>query len=200
MKQWSLRITAYAQRLLDDIETVQWSDSLKEIQRNWIGRSEGAAVSFGIENSNHKLDIFTTRPDTIFGVSFMVLCPEHELIEELTTSENKAEVEQYVNWAKNRSERERQMETNSVSGALQELMPYIHFTKEIPIWISEYVLAGYGTGAIMAVPAHDSRDFAFARHFNLPITQVIAAENQEIIPTEQWKESYNAKRRNLYKF
>ncbi|MGI6320646.1 MAG: leucine--tRNA ligase [Bacteroidales bacterium] len=194
MKQWSLRITAYAQRLLDDIETVQWSDSLKEIQRNWIGRSEGAAVSFGIENSNHKLDIFTTRPDTIFGVSFMVLCPEHELIEELTTSENKAEVEQYVNWAKNRSERERQMETNSVSGAFTGAYAIHPFTKEeIPIWISEYVLAGYGTGAIMAVPAHDSRDFAFARHFNLPITQVIAAENQEIIPTEQWEESYNAK-------
>lgn len=181
MKQWMLRVSAYAERLLTGLDTVDWSDSLKEIQRNWIGRSEGAFVKFEIENQNEKtLDIFTTRPDTIFGVSFMVLFPEHELIGQITTPEQKAEIEEYVKWASSRSEIERQSEIKKVSGAFTGAYAIHPFTKErIPIWIADYVLAGYGTGAIMAVPAHDSRDYAFAKHFNLPIKEVIAGGNIE---------------------
>lgn len=194
MRQWSLRITAYGQRLLDGLETIDWSDSIKEIQRNWIGRSEGASVHFPVADGEDTIEVFTTRPDTIFGVGFMVLCPEHDLIEKLTTEENKVEVEKYITWAKNRSERERQTEVKNVSGAFTGSYVKHPFTEElIPIWISEYVLAGYGTGAIMAVPAHDSRDFGFARHFNLPITQVIAKADETIVPTEEWTESYDAK-------
>lgn len=194
MRQWSLRITAYGQRLLDGLETIEWSDSIKEIQRNWIGRSEGASVHFPVADGKDTIEVFTTRPDTIFGVGFMVLCPEHDLIEKLTTQEHKVEVEKYITWAKNRSERERQTEVKNVSGAFTGSYVKHPFTEElIPIWISEYVLAGYGTGAIMAVPAHDSRDFGFARHFNLPITQVISKVDEEIIPTEEWTESYDAK-------
>lgn len=175
MKQWILRVSAYAERLLKGLETLNWSESLKEIQRNWIGRSEGAFIRFKIENFNETLDIFTTRPDTIFGVSFMVLCPEHQLIEKITTKEQQSEVEQYVTWARNRSETERQSEVRKVSGVFTGAYAINPFNGErIPIWVSEYVLAGYGTGGIMAVPAHDSRDYAFAKHFNLPIRQVIA--------------------------
>ena len=175
MKQWILRVSAYAERLLRGLEKVEWTDSLKEIQRNWIGRSEGAFIRFKLENQDQTLDIFTTRPDTIFGVSFMVLCPEHELIETITTPEQKAEVEAYVNWARNRSETERQSEVRKVTGAFTGAYAINPFNGEkIPVWISAYVLQGYGTGGIMAVPAHDSRDYAFAKHFNLPIREVIA--------------------------
>ena len=214
MRQWSLRITAYAQRLVDGLEEVDWTDSLKEIQRNWIGRSEGAAVWFplAVEQKEGVLpgaqaymgqampveessfEIFTTRPDTIFGVTFMVLCPEHEMIEQITTPEQKAEVEAYVTWAKNRSERERQAEVKKVSGVFTGAFAVNPLTGEkIPIWVSDYVLAGYGTGAIMAVPAHDSRDFAFARHFNLPIRQVVALDPENLTDPATWSESMDAK-------
>ena len=205
MRQWSLRISAYAQRLVDGLEQVDWTDSLKEIQRNWIGRSEGAAVWFDLEDRGDREDrgnrgdrisfeIFTTRPDTIFGVTFMVLCPEHELIDSITTPEQKSEVEAYVTWAKNRSERERQAEVKKVSGVFTGAYAINPLTEEkIPIWVSDYVLAGYGTGAIMAVPAHDSRDFAFARHFNLPIRQVVSLEKDVTSDPSTWTESMDAK-------
>ena len=195
MRQWSLRITAYAQRLVDGLEQVDWTDSLKEIQRNWIGRSEGAAVWFPLAGkSDHSFEIFTTRPDTIFGVTFMVLCPEHELISTITTPDRKAEVEEYVTWAKNRSERERQAEVKKVSGVFTGAYAVNPLTEEkIPIWVSDYVLAGYGTGAIMAVPAHDSRDFAFARHFGLPIRQVVSMEKDVTSDPATWTESMDAK-------
>ena len=206
MRQWSLRISAYAQRLVDGLEQVDWTDSLKEIQRNWIGRSEGAAVWFPLENEELRVkneesdgkafsfEIFTTRPDTIFGVTFMVLCPEHELIEQITTPEKRDEVMQYVTWAKNRSERERQAEVKKVSGVFTGAFAVNPLTEEkIPIYVSDYVLAGYGTGAIMAVPAHDSRDFAFARHFNLPIRQVVSLEKGVTSDPATWSESLDAK-------
>ncbi len=174
MKQWLLRVTAYAQRMLDGLDRLAWSDSLKEIQRNWIGRSTGAQVFFDIEGSDRKLEIFTTRPDTIFGVTFMVIAPEHEWVAELTTPENRAAVEAYVAQSRKRSERERMAETRRVSGAATGSYAVNPFTgKRIPIYVSDYVLAGYGTGAIMAVPAHDSRDYAFARHFGLEIVPVV---------------------------
>ncbi len=214
MRQWSLRITAYAQRLVDGLEEVDWTDSLKEIQRNWIGRSEGAAVWFPLDVDSKadllpgaqvyveqmtpapvpSFEIFTTRPDTIFGVTFMVLCPEHEMISRITTPEQRAEVEAYVTWAKNRSERERQAEVKKVSGVFTGAFAVNPLTGErIPIWVSDYVLAGYGTGAIMAVPAHDSRDFAFARHFNLPIRQVVALNPNDLSDPATWEESMDAK-------
>ena len=187
MKQWSLRVTAYAQRMLDGMDSLEWSDSLKEIQRNWIGRSVGAQVFFDVKDSDRKLEIFTTRPDTIFGVTFMVIAPEHEWVEELTTAENKAAVEEYIAQTKKRSERERIAETRRVSGVPTGSYAINPFTgKAIPIYISDYVLAGYGTGAIMAVPAHDSRDYAFARHFGLDIVPVVEGGNIEV-------ESYDAK-------
>ena len=187
MKQWSLRVTAYAQRLLDGLDTLEWSESLKEIQRNWIGRSVGAQVFFDIKDSDRKLEIFTTRPDTIFGVTFMVIAPEHEWVSELTTPENCAAVEEYIEQTKKRSERERIAETRRVSGVATGSYAINPFTgKQIPIYISDYVLAGYGTGAIMAVPAHDSRDYAFARHFGLEIIPVVEGGDIE-------KESYDAK-------
>ncbi len=187
MKQWLLRVTAYAQRMLDGLERLEWSDSLKEIQRNWIGRSEGAQVFFDIKDSERKLVVFTTRPDTIFGVTFMVIAPEHEYVSELTTPEQKAAVEEYIAQAKKRSERERIAETKRVSGVATGSYAINPFTgKAIPIYISDYVLAGYGTGAIMAVPAHDSRDYAFARHFGLEIIPVVEGGDLE-------KASYDAK-------
>ena len=187
MKQWLLRVTAYAQRMLDGLDKLAWSDSLKEIQRNWIGRSEGAQVFFDIKDSDRKLEIFTTRPDTIFGVTFMVIAPEHEWVGSLTTPENRAAVEEYICQAKKRSERERIAETKRVSGVATGSYAVNPFTgKAIPIYISDYVLAGYGTGAIMAVPAHDSRDYAFARHFGLEIVPVV--EGGDIS-----QESYDAK-------
>ena len=191
MKQWLLRVTAYAQRMLDGLETLQWSESLKEIQRNWIGRSEGAQVFFDVRGFDRKLEIFTTRPDTIFGVTFMVIAPEHEWVNELTTPENKTAVEDYLEQTQKRSERERIAETRRVSVVFTGSYAVNPFTgREIPIYISDYVLAGYGTGAIMAVPAHDSRDYAFARHFGLEITPVVAGGDIS-------KESYDAKEGKL---
>ena len=194
MRQWSLRITAYADRLLKGLDELEWSDSIKEIQRNWIGRSEGASVNFSIEGTTEKMEVFTTRPDTIFGVTFMVFCPEHELLEKITSIEQSEEVRKYIAWAKNRSERERQSEVKKVSGVFTGAYAINPFNGvKIPIWVSEYVLSGYGTGAIMAVPAHDSRDFSFARHFNLPIVQVISKVGETPINSDTWTESYDSK-------
>ena len=173
MRQWCLRTSAYAQRLLDGLEEIDWTDSLKEAQRNWIGRSEGAEMEFKVADSDKHFTIFTTRADTIFGVTFMVLAPESELVAQLTTPEQKAAVDEYLAYVKKRTERERQMD-HSVTGVFSGSYAINPFTGEkIPIWIAEYVLAGYGTGAIMAVPAHDSRDYAFAKHFGLPIVPLI---------------------------
>ena len=173
MQQWCLRTSAYSQRLLDGLETINWSDSIKETQKNWIGRSEGTEMQFKVADQDFDFTIFTTRADTIFGVTFMVLAPESELVEKLTTAEQKAEVEEYLAYVKKRTELDR-MANHSVTGVFSGSYAVNPFTGEnIPIWISEYVLAGYGTGAIMAVPAHDSRDYAFAKHFNLPIIPLI---------------------------
>ena len=171
--QWCLRVSAYAQRLLDGLETVDWSDSIKETQRNWIGRSEGAEMQFRIDGSEDTFTIFTTRADTIFGVTFMVLAPESELVGRMTTDAQRAEVEAYLDATKKRTERER-IADRKVTGVFTGSYAVNPFTGEkIPVWVSDYVLAGYGTGAIMAVPAHDSRDYAFARHFTLPIIPLI---------------------------
>ena len=173
MQQWCLRTSAYSQRLLDGLETVDWSDSIKETQKNWIGRSEGTEMQFKVAGQDFDFTIFTTRADTIFGVTFMVLAPESELVAQLTTAEQKAEVDEYLAYVKKRTELDR-MANHDVTGVFSGSYAVNPFTGEnIPIWISEYVLAGYGTGAIMAVPAHDSRDYAFAKHFNLPITPLI---------------------------
>ena len=173
MKQWCLRVSAYAQRLLDGLDTIDWSDSIKETQRNWIGRSEGTEMEFSVKDSDKHFTIFTTRADTIFGVTFMVLAPESELVGELTTADCRADVEAYVEATKRRTERER-IADRKVTGVFTGSYAVNPFTGEdIPIWVSDYVLAGYGTGAIMAVPAHDSRDYAFARHFSLPIIPLV---------------------------
>lgn len=173
MKQWCLRVSAYAQRLLDGLDKIDWTDSLKETQRNWIGRSEGTEMEFSVKDSDVKFTIFTTRADTIFGVTFMVLAPESELVQQLTTETQKAEVEAYIDATKKRTERER-ISDRRVTGVFTGAYAINPFTgDEIPVWVSDYVLAGYGTGAIMAVPAHDSRDYAFARHFQLPIIPLI---------------------------
>ncbi|MDG1136424.1 MAG: leucine--tRNA ligase [Bacteroidales bacterium] len=194
MKQWSLRITAYSQRLLDGLNKVDWPESLKEMQRNWIGRSEGASVLFDIHDSKNNIEVFTTRPDTIFGATFMVLAPEHDLISEITSSDKLEAVEKYQLWAKHRSERERMTEVKNVSGEFTGSYAINPLTNtKIPIWIADYVLSGYGTGAIMAVPGHDSRDFAFARHFNLPITQVVVNLGEEPGDTAIWDDSYDSK-------
>ena len=173
MKQWCLRVSAYAQRLLDGLDKIDWTDSLKETQRNWIGRSEGTEMQFSVKDSDVKFTIFTTRADTIFGVTFMVLAPESELVQQLTTEAQKAEVNAYLDATKKRTERER-IADRRVTGVFTGAYAINPFTgDEIPVWVSDYVLAGYGTGAIMAVPAHDSRDYAFARHFGLPIVPLI---------------------------
>ena len=186
MRQWCLRVSAYAQRLLDGLETIDWTDSLKETQRNWIGRSEGTEMQFRIAGSDREFTIFTTRADTIFGVTFMVLAPESDLVPEVTTEDRRAEVEAYLERTKKRTERER-ISDRGVTGVFTGSYAVNPFTgKEIPIWISDYVLAGYGTGAIMAVPAHDSRDYAFARHFNLPIIPLIEGADVS-------EQSYDAK-------
>lgn len=180
MKQWMMRITAYAQRLLDGLNEIDWSEAIKEQQRNWIGRSEGASVFFELQGHNEKIEVFTTRPDTIFGVTFMVLAPEHELVSQITTPAQKAEVEAYVAKAKNRSERERMADVKSVSGAFTGAYVAHPFTgAPVPVWIADYVLAGYGTGAVMAVPGGDERDWRFARHFGLPIVEVVEGSNIE---------------------
>ena len=175
MKQWSMRITAYAERLLNDLNDIDWTESLKESQRNWIGKSEGASIKFEVENLNHTIEVFTTRADTIFGVSFLTLAPEHELVNALTTNENKKLVEEYIELTKNKSELDRQANVNKISGVFTGSYVKHPFTgKQIPIWVGDYVLVGYGTGAVMAVPAHDERDYKFAKYFNLPIIEVIA--------------------------
>ena len=178
MQQWSLRITAYAQRLIDDLNELDWTDAIKEQQRNWIGRSKGASVSFDVIGSDKKVEVFTTRPDTIFGVSFMVLAPEHELVAEITTEDYRDGVEAYVEETSKRSERDRMSDVKKITGAFTGAYVKHPFSgEEIPIWIGDYVLASYGTGAVMSVPAHDSRDYAFANHFRIPIRAVVAGGN-----------------------
>tara|TARA_B100000902_G_scaffold19775_1_gene23725 strand:+ start:7050 stop:9818 length:2769 start_codon:yes stop_codon:yes gene_type:complete len=172
MKQWSLRITAYSERLLEGLNDIEWSDSIKEIQKNWIGKSRGASVRFNLDNSNEKIEVFTTRPDTLFGVSFIVLAPEHELVNSIVLNNQKAQVEKYINQTKLKSERERQTE-KKITGVFTgkyAIHPFNH--QKIEIWISDYVLAGYGTGAVMAVPCGDQRDWDFANHFNINIINI----------------------------
>jgi leucyl-tRNA synthetase len=200
MRQWYLRITAYADRLLDGLETVDFSDSMKEMQRNWIGKSEGAEIEFRIKSSesgvggselptpDSRLRVYTTRPDTIFGVDFMVLAPEHELVAEITTAAQKEAIDKYLHYVKSRSDRERQADVKQITGCFTGAYAVNPFDgRQIPIWIAEYVLAGYGTGAIMAVPCGDQRDFAFARHFSIPITNIIGEHynGEEANPTKE---------------
>lgn len=197
MKQWCLRVSAYAERLLSSLETLEWTDALKETQRNWIGRSEGAEVDFEVEGTHTRFTVFTTRPDTIYGVSFMVLAPESDLVKEVTTPEQKAAVEEYLAATKRKTERER-IADRRVTGVFSGAYARNPLTGAvIPIWISDYVLAGYGTGAIMAVPAHDTRDFAFARHFGLPITQVVLPNGEEPSETDSWEDAKASKEGTL---
>ena len=173
MKQWSMRITAYAERLLEGLEQVEWNDSIKEIQRNWIGKSEGASLRFNVENSSEQIEVFTTRLDTIYGVTFMVLAPEHELVKSITTASQKEEIESYCQQAALKSERDRQSDVKSVTGAFTGAYAIHPFTNEkIPIWIGDYVLASYGTGAVMAVPCGDQRDWNFANKFGIVIKNI----------------------------
>ncbi|MFC6857964.1 leucine--tRNA ligase [Zunongwangia atlantica] len=179
MTQWSMRISAFAERLLKGLENIDWTESLKESQRNWIGKSVGAHVDFKIQGTDHKVGVFTTRPDTIFGVTFMTLAPEHELVNEITTDAQKEEVAAYVEATAKRSERERMADVKTISGAFTGAYAEHPFTKEpVPIWIGDYVLAGYGTGAVMAVPCGDQRDYDFAKHFKIPIKDIF--ENADI--------------------
>ncbi|MFC5270213.1 leucine--tRNA ligase [Adhaeribacter terreus] len=187
MRQWSMRITAYAERLLQGLETIDWPEPVKEMQRNWIGKSTGAELHFPIENSLHHITVFTTRIDTVFGATFVVLAPEHDHVAALITEDRKAEVEAYVEMAKNRSERDRMTDVKTISGAFTGSYAINPISGErVPIWVADYVLAGYGTGAVMAVPAHDTRDYAFAKHFVLPIKEVVAGGDIE-------KEAFAAK-------
>jgi leucyl-tRNA synthetase len=191
MPQWSMRITAYSERLLKDLDGLDWTESMKDSQRNWIGKSVGTSLRFTVSGSGFPVDVFTTRPDTIFGVTFMTLAPEHELVEKITTPDQKNAVADYIAYAKNRSERERQADVKKITGQFTGAYATHPFSgKQIPIWIGDYVLAGYGTGAVMAVPAHDSRDYAFAKHFDLPILEVITGGDIS-------KESYDAKEGTL---
>lgn len=191
MPQWSMRITSYADRLLNDLDGIDWSESIKEAQRNWIGRSEGSSLKFKVSGADEFIEVFTTRPDTVFGVSFVTLAPEHELVAKITTAEYKKAVEEYVTMAKNRSERERMADVKKITGQFTGAYVEHPFTGDkVPVWIGDYVLAGYGTGAVMAVPAHDSRDYAFAKHFALPIREVVAGGDVT-------KESYDAKEGKL---
>lgn len=194
MRQWSLRVSAYAERLLYGLDQVDWSESLKEVQRNWIGRSQGAEMSFKVKNSDVEMVIFTTRADTVYGVTFMVLAPESELVQQLTTPKQQQAVNDYILETKKRTERERVADVKKVSGVFSGAYAINPLTsEEIPVWISDYVLAGYGTGAIMAVPAHDSRDFAFARYFNLPIRQVVVPSGEEASDPQTWNDSRDSK-------
>ena len=186
MKQWSLRITAYADRLLKDLDGIDWTESIKEAQRNWIGKSVGTSLKFKVQSSEKVIEVFTTRPDTIFGVSFVTLAPEHVLVSQITTAENKKAVDEYITFAKNRSERERQADVKKITGVFTGAYVEHPFTgKKIPIWVGDYVLAGYGTGAVMAVPAHDIRDYAFATHFGLEKPVVIQ-------PSVDWDFEHNS--------
>lgn len=192
MKQWCLRVSAYAERLLSGLDHIDWTPSIKETQRNWIGRSEGAEITFHLKDSDESITVFTTRADTLYGVTFMVLAPESPLVEEVTTDEQRVAVDAYLDRTKRRSERERMMD-HSVSGVFSGSYAIHPITGEqIPIWISDYVLIGYGTGAVMAVPAHDSRDFAFAKHFSLPIIQVVKGKGTEVSDPATWKESLDS--------
>lgn len=189
MKQWSMRITAYSQRLLDGLDKIEWTESLKESQRYWIGRSEGSSIKFKVQDSKEEIEVFTTRPDTIFGVSFVTLAPEHDLVEKITTAAQRAEVLAYVEKAKNRSERERQAEIVNISGVFTgAYVEHPFMRKQIPVWVGDYVLAGYGTGAVMAVPAHDERDFRFAKHFGLERPQVIEPNREHDFEKSAWEE------------
>ena len=198
MLQWCLRVSAYAGRLIDSLETLEWSDSLKESQRNWIGKSEGAEVRFPLldeagKEREESLTVFTTRADTIYGVTFMVLAPESDYVAKVTTPEQAQAVEEYLAATRRRTERDR-MSDKRVSGVFSGSYAKNPLTGEpVPVWISDYVLAGYGTGAVMAVPAHDSRDFAFARHFSLPIIQVVVPEGEEATDPAEWTESKDSK-------
>ena len=187
MRQWYLRITEYADRLLEGLERIEFSDAMKEMQRNWIGRSQGAEIDFAIAGHDDKLKVYTTRPDTIFGVDFMVVAPEHELVQRITTAEQREAIDEYLGYVKSRSERERMAEVKQVTGCFTGAYAVNPFNgRQIPIWIAEYVLAGYGTGAIMAVPCGDQRDFLFAKHFNIPVTNIIGAHynGEEANPTK----------------
>ncbi|GAA4330567.1 leucine--tRNA ligase [Mucilaginibacter gynuensis] len=187
MMQWSMRITAYAERLLQGLDTIDWPEPLKEMQRNWIGKSVGASVKFPIKKeahnsqlTTHNIEVFTTRVDTIFGVTFLVIAPEHELVNELTTPEQKADIEAYITQTKKKSELDRMADTKTVSGAFTGIYVLNPLNNEpIPVWIADYVLAGYGTGAVMAVPSGDQRDYLFAKHYNLPIVPIIDIQNIE---------------------
>ena len=188
MRQWYLRITAYAERLLKGLEQVDFSDAMKEMQRNWIGKSQGAEIRFSIDDSPFTIDVYTTRPDTIFGVDFMVLAPEHELVEKITTPEQRQRIDEYLDYVKSRSERERLAEVKQVTGEFTGAYAINPFDgRQIPVWIAEYVLAGYGTGAIMAVPCGDQRDYDFATHFNIPVTNIIGDyfNGKEANPTKE---------------
>lgn len=182
MKQWSMQITAFADRLLKGLDNIDWPEPIKEVQRNWIGKSRGSLVRFQLDNHSEKIEVFSTRPDTIFGVSFMVLAPEHDLVAQITTDDQKAEVDQYVTQSKKKSERQRMAEVNEVTGAFTGAHCIHPFTgKKVPVWITDYVLAGYGTGAVMAVPSGDDRDLKFAHTFNLPVPQIFEGVNVDQI-------------------
>ena len=186
MKQWMMRITAYADRLLEGLERIDWTDSLKEMQRNWIGKSTGCELAFPVKDHDITLTAFTTRPDTIFGVTYLTLAPEHELVDQLSTDAQRAEVQGYVATAKNRSERDRQADVKTVSGVFTGSYTICPLSgNEVPIWVADYVLAGYGTGVVMGVPSSDDRDYRFAQHFNLPIVQVIEGAGQLDNPTDK---------------
>jgi leucyl-tRNA synthetase len=188
MRQWYLRITEYADRLLEGLEQVEFTESLKEQQRNWIGKSQGSEIVFDIKNAGDKLKVYTTRPDTIFGVDFMVIAPEHDLVSQITTPDQQQAINDYLTYVKSRSERERMSEVKQITGCFTGAYAINPFNKrEIPVWIAEYVLAGYGTGAIMGVPCGDQRDYNFATHFNLPITNIIGSyyNGQEANPTKE---------------
>ena len=181
MMQWSMRITAYAERLLNGLDSIDWPDPVREMQRNWIGKSVGCELDFALDGHEEKIRVFTTRIDTIYGVTFMVLAPEHELVSKITTSERRSEVERYIEVSKNRSERERMSEVKRISGTFIGAYAINPFNgAKIPVWIADYVLAGYGTGAVMAVPSSDTRDYAFAKHFNLPIIDVLEGPTSDI--------------------
>jgi len=196
MKQWSMRITAYAERLLTGLDNLDWTESLKEAQRNWIGKSQGASIHFKVQDSNLDIEVFTTRPDTIFGISYLAIAPEHDMLKDIVQADYESNVMAYIEMAKNRSERDRQADVKRISGEFTGAYAIHPFTgQEIPIWVADYVLVGYGTGAVMAVPAHDTRDFAFAKHFNLPITQVIKPNNGDFDINEN---AYDAKEGTLF--
>ncbi|MBJ7428643.1 MAG: leucine--tRNA ligase, partial [Bacteroidia bacterium] len=196
MKQWSMRITAYAERLLTGLDNLDWTESLKEAQRNWIGKSQGASIHFKVQDSNLDIEVFTTRPDTIFGINYLAIAPEHDMLKDIVQADYESNVMAYIEMAKNRSERDRQADVKRISGEFTGAYAIHPFTgQEIPIWVADYVLVGYGTGAVMAVPAHDTRDYAFAKHFNLPITQVIKPNNGDFDNNEN---AYDAKEGNLF--